>query len=60
MPRSRAICSVDVECNAFGKAVDVGFHLDELQVHVIGARLAMAGNVLGAIRVQEETQTSQA
>src|ERR1700751_1659662 len=34
-----AYVAVGVEGNAFGVAVDDGFHLDELRIHVIGARL---------------------
>ena len=46
-PRSLTHKAVDIEGNAFGKAVDVGFHLDQLRVHVIGPRLGHGRQRIG-------------
>ena len=39
--------AVDVERDAFGVAVDLGFHADELRVHVVGAGLGERGHGVG-------------
>src|ERR1700735_809392 len=39
LARAFADIAVHVESNSFGVAIDDSFHLDELRVHVIGARL---------------------
>ena len=39
--------AVDVEGDAFGVAVDLGFHADELGVHVVGAGLGERGHGVG-------------
>ncbi len=38
---------VHVESNAFSVAVDVGFHADQLRVHVVGAGLGQGGHGVG-------------
>jgi hypothetical protein len=39
--------AVDVEAMPFGVAVDLGFHADELRVHVVGAGLGERGHGVG-------------
>ena len=39
--------AVDVERDALGVAVDLGFHADELRVHVVGAGLGERGHGVG-------------
>src|SRR5208282_3062202 len=47
LARAFADVAVHIERDAFGVAVDDGFHLDELRVHVVGARLGHGGQSVG-------------
>ena len=40
--------AVDVECDAFGVAVDDGLHLDELRIHVVRAGFGHNGQRVGS------------